>query len=262
MVGEDIDLLVLVTTLSPSSCTNIYFLKPGKLKLDHLCYSANNLKYSKHVKDNILFLHAFSGCDTTSAFFRKGKIQFVKLLDKKNELQDIVSIFLDDNANANDIDDAGQLFITTLYADKCAEMSSLDKLRYQLFAKSLMKKSFNLASLPPTQAAARQHSLRTYHQIQMWIGNEKNPLDWGWKNTKYGLVPITTNKDAAPQSVLKKVSCKCAKGCRGSCSCRKLGMTCSNICFNCRGQSCTNCLKDDQEEFPQFPSPGTFSPGL
>jgi len=24
-------------------------------------------------------------------------------------------------------------------------------------------------------------------------------------------------------------------------------MTCSNICFNCRGQSCTNCLKDDQE---------------
>lgn len=101
----------------------------------------------------------------------------MKLLDKKNELQDIVSIFLDENANGNNIDNAGQLFITTLYADKYEEIMSLDKLRYQLFAKSLMKKSFNLNYLPPTQAAARQHSLRTYHQIQMWIGNEKNLLD-------------------------------------------------------------------------------------
>jgi len=119
MVGEDTDLLVLLTALSLSSCKNIYFLKPGKGKLDHLCYSAENFKYSKHV--------------------RKGKIQFVKLLDKTKELQDIVSIFLDDNANGNDIDDAGQLFITTLDADNCVEM--LDKLRYQLFSKSLMKKS-------------------------------------------------------------------------------------------------------------------------
>lgn len=68
-------------------------------------------------------------------------------------MQDIVSIFFDKNANANDIDDGGQLFITTLYADKCVEMLSLDKLRYQLFEKSLIKKDFNLASLPPTQAA-------------------------------------------------------------------------------------------------------------
>lgn len=78
-----------------------------------------------------------------------------------------------------------------------------------------MKKSFNFASLPLYQVAARQHSLRTYYQINMWIGNEKNPLDWGQKSNKYGLVPISKNKDPTPQSVLKKVSCKCAKGCKG-----------------------------------------------
>jgi len=109
-----------------------------------------------------------------------------------------------------------------------------------------MKIGFNLASLPPTQAAARHHSLRTYHQIQLWIGNEKNPLHWGWKISKYGLLPITTNKDPAPQSVLNTVSCKCTKRCKGSCSCRKLGMTCSSICFNCKGQACTNRnIEDD-----------------
>jgi len=80
----------------------------------------------------------------------------------------------------------------TLYGAKYVE-TSLDTLRYELFAKTLMKKGFNLASLPPTQAAARHHSLRTYHQIQLWIENEKNPLHWSWKSSKYGLLPITMN---------------------------------------------------------------------
>lgn len=104
----------------------------------------------------------------------------MKLLDKNNKLQNIVPIFLDNYTNANYIDEAGQLFITTLYAAQCVE-TSLDKLRYNLFAKSLMKKGFKLVSLLPTQLAARQHSLQTYHlyhQIQIWIGNEKNSLDW------------------------------------------------------------------------------------
>lgn len=199
MVGENIDFLVLLSALASTSCTNIYFLRPGKEKSNHCIYSANNFKNSKHVKDNILFLHAFSGCDTTSLFFRQGKIKFVKLFDKNKELQDIISIFLDSNANANDIDEAGQFFISILYAAKCVEIS-LNKLRCELFAKSLSKKGCNLASLSPTQAAARHHSLRTNHQIQMWIGNEKNPLNWGWKNSKYGLFPIATYP--APQSIL------------------------------------------------------------
>lgn len=75
MVGEDIDFLVLLSALVSSSCANIYYFKPEKGKSDHVCYSANNFKYSKHIKDKILFLHAFSGCDTTSS---------AKKTDKKN----------------------------------------------------------------------------------------------------------------------------------------------------------------------------------
>jgi len=86
MVGKDTDLLILLSALAPSSSSNIYFLKPGKGKLKDLCYSANNFKYPKHVKNNILFLHAFSGCDTTSSFLRQGKMKFVKLLEKNNKL--------------------------------------------------------------------------------------------------------------------------------------------------------------------------------
>ena len=45
------------------------------------------------MKENILFLHAISGCDTTSSFFRQGKLKFVKLLEKDERLQEIVKVF-------------------------------------------------------------------------------------------------------------------------------------------------------------------------
>jgi len=84
MVGKDTDLLVLLSAPTPSIRSNIYFLKPGKGKSNPLCYNGKNFKYPKHVKNNILCLHAFNVCDTTSSFFRQGKMKFVKLLNKNN----------------------------------------------------------------------------------------------------------------------------------------------------------------------------------
>lgn len=56
-----------------------------------------------------------------------------------------------------------------------------------------------------------------------------------------GMVPITTVKDAAPESLLHIVSCKCVTGCTtGGCSCKKAGLRCSVICKNCAGNGCVN----------------------
>ena len=84
-------------------------------------------------------------------------------------------------------------------------MKSLNVLRYEMFEKSLSKKTFNLASLPPTEAAARQHSLRTYLQVQAWMNNPLDPFQWGWKTSKHGLVPIPTTQQAAPEELLKTI---------------------------------------------------------
>lgn len=45
------------------------------------------------IKDNIFFLNAFSGADATSAIFEKGKLKFVSLLEKHEELHDLVAVF-------------------------------------------------------------------------------------------------------------------------------------------------------------------------
>lgn len=91
IVGDDFDLLVIMTARSPSN-SEIFFLKPGKGKVEQKTCSTRSLEGI--CKKYILFLHAFSGCDGTSAMFQKGKTAAKKLLQKSPYLQDAKEIFL------------------------------------------------------------------------------------------------------------------------------------------------------------------------
>ncbi|KAF2886942.1 hypothetical protein ILUMI_19231 [Ignelater luminosus] len=71
------DLLVILPASAPLS-PKIYMLKPGKSRLDNVVYSHLNFKFFQVSNDNILFLHAFSGCDTTSSFIGKRKLKLLK----------------------------------------------------------------------------------------------------------------------------------------------------------------------------------------
>ena len=64
---------------------------------------------------NILFIHAWSGCDSTSAIFNKGKTALMKLIAKGDrEVRAICSIFDKTDENPEEIGKAGvKLFVTT-----------------------------------------------------------------------------------------------------------------------------------------------------
>ncbi|GBL77671.1 hypothetical protein AVEN_152898-1 [Araneus ventricosus] len=79
VVGEDIDLLVIKAASTNSE--NIFFLKPGRGKAEDVLYCATTLNIAPHMRDNILFLHVFSCCDTISALFRQGKKKFINVLN-------------------------------------------------------------------------------------------------------------------------------------------------------------------------------------
>ncbi|CAG9762758.1 unnamed protein product [Ceutorhynchus assimilis] len=79
--------------------------------------------------------------------------------------------------------------------------------------------------------------------VNLWNGHDMDPVQWGWKITKHGLLPVPSTAEQAPQELLNNTACKCSKcskGCRNACGCRKQGMKCSPICYNCRGASCSN----------------------
>ena len=65
--------------------------------------------------NNILFIHAWSGCDSTSTIFDKGKTSLMKLIAKGvREMLDICSILDKTDATPEEIGKAGvKLFVTT-----------------------------------------------------------------------------------------------------------------------------------------------------
>lgn len=91
--------------------------------------------------------------------------------------------------------------------------------------------------LPTDKAATREHFFPVYHQIQMWLGNEKNPVEWDGHIKSELLFPILLKGPLITKILLNLISCNYTKGCTNSCGCRKYGLKCSMICAYCRGNS-------------------------
>ena len=206
------------------------------------------------MKGVLLAIYAFTGCDTLSAIYKKGKITPYRKAQANDALRAKLLVFSDPKADPSAVADAGKHFLLAMFGAKNTE--DLDSFRYLCYLKAIAKQSihslFNLATLPPTSAAARQHSFRTYHQVQQWLNEKKNPLEWGWKKIGEHLRPITTARPAAPQDLLSLTVCACKDECVRNCECRKSGLNCSSMCDNCSGLECDNrdmnIIDEDTEE--------------
>ena len=157
------------------------------------------------------------------------------------------NVFLDGDSNADNIARAVEHFALQVYGAKVS--CSVHKLRYSTYDKAIgnanLSTSFKLECLPPTSAALRRHSYRTYHAALQALGRSLPALDCGWMNQNDILMQVLTDKPAAPERLLKLVSCGCKSGCQKMCSCRKLGIYCTVMCNGCNGQTCVNISKVD-----------------
>jgi len=239
VVGEDVDLLVILTARALAT-QEIFFLKPGNKNVERKLYSSQSFDQHHLIRDKILFLHAFSGCDTTSALSHKGKSSALKLMTKREDLRLATQIFNSQNVLREKLIENGIKFMLGIYEAPIDE-TSLNEYRYSSFIKSVSKnKPVKLNLLPPTADAAEMHLLRVYYQVQKWLGNKLNPTDWGWILREGVLMPRRMLQLPAPDCLLNMIFCKCVKGCGALCGCRKLGLDCSAVCANCHGQSCYN----------------------
>ncbi|GBM18315.1 hypothetical protein AVEN_147433-1 [Araneus ventricosus] len=83
------------------------------------------------------------------------------------------------------------------------------------------------------------NSEATIDQVaKKWLGHKKNPLEWGWVPTRFGLSPLKMERDAAPESFLKMIYCNCKEGCKNACGSRKAGLICSSLCTCSLGEAC------------------------
>ncbi|KAJ8866359.1 hypothetical protein PR048_032202, partial [Dryococelus australis] len=198
LVGEDTELLVLLITHATAGTRT----RPDRI------YSSQNMQESLgHMKKYTLFFHAFTGCDSTSAPFNKGKNNAYKLLFTNDSFRSQMDVFNNSFSSSDSVAAAGETLFLAMYGAK--SQSNLDTARHHLYIKTVAKQqvggSFNLATLPPTYSAARQHSLRVYLQLQQWRHMDLPPTKWGCMLPNDMLLSVPTLQKVTPDNVMKLV---------------------------------------------------------
>lgn len=247
IIGEDIDLLVILIGRAKYHEREIFFKKVGKDKIQTKLYSTSSFDHYPRCKEYILFLHAFSGCDTTSPLFWKGKKSLISEFEKSPDLYQLAQVFNEENCALPILYSNGtRLFLAVYNAPKTE--NNIDKFRYTQFIKSTKSnKPVQLSLLPPISGAALQHINRVYYQIQTWLGRDLEPQEWDWVLQNDTLEPVTTLLAPAPDELLITIFCNCKNVCGSRCGCRKSGMQCSTACGQCNGQSCLNASLDPSD---------------
>ena len=242
VVGEDTDILVLLIHYASSTQHQIFMRSSATSttkKIWNIRKAATALgSYACRV---LPVVHAITGCDTTSRLFGVGKGSAMKEIRSNIDLRDSMDVFMRTSPK-EEVIKAGEDIIVHLY--KGIPHEGLDFLRFRLFGRKTVfgTKVLQVQKLPPTSDAASLHSMRVYHQVQHWLGNELDSCEWGWYASNENLLlPIKATLPPGPQELLKVIRCSCKTGCDSMrCGCRKHGLKCTQICGECRGHGCTN----------------------
>ncbi|XP_014234548.1 uncharacterized protein LOC106657506 [Trichogramma pretiosum] len=253
LVGNDIDILVILVQLGTNFDTDdlayIYFKREKKgasLFYNHKC-----LKNEK-LNEIIAFVHIFTGCSTTSAFYKKSKNKLVRVFSI-NKLKKLAAPFYKETTNKDELYDAAYTLIIGIYGneaelylrEKMPHDFSLNELRYLMFCRNNVLKTGAFEELPPTEGAAKQHALRTYSQLRKWIYPEVEPINWGWTSCNGMLVPDMTEELLIPIDLPMLIACHCEDGCSSDeCICVKGGVFCCFLCPPCQRKLCANTNPD------------------
>ena len=185
--------------------------------------------------DTLTFLHAFSGCDTTSAFAFRGKITVWEVWERFPEVTEAFASCL----TCAELSDATIQLIerfTILFYDRTSGLKDINEARRELFTKSAAMKS--LDHIPPTKAALIQHIRRSILQTHVWTHSLlaspalPDPGQWGWvrNGSDSEWKPLWTTLPEAARVCAELIHCGCKKGCAARCKCIKAGLKCTELC--------------------------------
>ena len=181
----------------------------------------------------ILFFHAFTGCDTVSAFRGKGKKSAWQTWDVCPETSDVFTKLSCYPTEVED-DDTEMLekFVVMMY-DRSSSTEAVDDARLELFA----RKQRSYEAIPPTRAALVQHIRRAAYQAAcIWSRalvcqpEEESPAEWGWKQEGDCWSILWSALPSVAQSCQQLTKCQCKMQCRGRCKCYKFGLNCTAMC--------------------------------
>ena len=167
VIADDTDILVLLLHYCTASVFPLFMKSEPKKGKGGKLWDIKFIRESlgNEICDNILFGHAFVGCDTTSKPFGIGKTVTLKLLSTKPDFKNYASVFYKEDCQTALIDENGEKAMILVYGGETTK--GIDKLRFDVFETKVKNVSHAVKpqDLPPTQAALKFHSRRVYLQV-------------------------------------------------------------------------------------------------
>ena len=185
--SDDTDILCLLVhhanKMSRNKLRNILLTDMTKKKKQQReYYNVKDVidKFYADVVDYLLFAHAFTGCDTTSAIHMFGKTSIFRKLSASSALRSIADNFYNDLISPQEVGNATIRFFESLHSAS-DNMSKIRKMKYEEMVMS-DRSNIDPSLLPPSPRAAFYHGLRVYHQVKIWRDLKDSdfmPLHWG-----------------------------------------------------------------------------------
>ena len=158
----------------------------------------------------LIGMHAYTGCDTVSAFAGKGKAKALKLLTKR-KLEQATFLQLGEEWDLSpELMDRLEAFTCQLYAPK-AQTSNVNHLRYHMFCAK--RGEIESHQLPPCRDCLVKHALRANYQAAIWKrcleldAQVPSPVCRGWALDDGQLVVHWMDGQPAPQAILDLLAC-------------------------------------------------------
>ena len=166
-------------------------------------------EYGQNYSSALMVVHAFTGCDSTSAFKGIGKIKPIKIVEKRKQFVDALAVVGDSWDVSSSMLKSFEEFTCCMY--RFPRFSSLDVLRYHLLEKKCInndtldpKRNVDLSAFPPCQKTLKQHIQRTTYQVGILkrafdqFPEVPDPEDSGWVKNIGVLEPLWCEGEILP----------------------------------------------------------------
>ncbi|XP_071943683.1 uncharacterized protein [Antedon mediterranea] len=274
IISPDTDVFIIGLAFCKSLHGSHLYFNTGKdanLRTIHL--QAIQEHIGNEVSNALIGLHCFTGCDSVSSFFGKGKVKAMKLvMENSNLCKAFCSLGNSTSELSDELVCDLETFVCRLYGHK---NKSVNEVRYAMFSMNVRAENM----MPPNKDALYKHIQRANYQASIHKAsfiqqqNAPSPVGNGWKMADNKLVIDWMEKQPALHSILELSSCSCKKskcneGVANEKCCVSLGFSCTELC-SCK--NCNNLLhtsdvfeidgddSDDEEEGDEFEQEELFS---
>ncbi len=202
--------------------------------------------------DDVYHLFTYRGCDSTSAFYGKGKSKPWKILENFPDFMAVFSSIGSTYSVSEEEFAMVEKFTWHIYGQ--TNVDKVDTARYCIFRLG----QFGEDTMPCTQNVLRQHLNCTSYQACIWkralqqVIAAPNINECGWSVVDDHIEIVWMTIPPAPEGILENVNCGCQSGCTTRrCVCKRAALKCTSLCrcYNCTNQK--ESESDAEEEYQE-----------